>query len=201
MSEKINEKHEKSNAEKPELKNLELSKSKEKKPIKAEVQKKESELAQKGHEAEKVLRAEKEKHKLELAKEKEKAEKEKHEKPEREEKPPAKYTKAEKKTAYKKEIKKVQNQLPKRSRTFSKFVHNPVVESVSDVAGKTIFRPSVLIGGSVTGLVLGLVVYIVAVYYGYLIPSITLVLFLLVGAVLGAVVEFIFHRFRHPEKI
>ena len=120
---------------------------------------------------------------------------------EKEEKSPAKYTKAEKKAAYKKEIKKVQGQLPKRSRTFSKFIHNPVVESVSDVAGKTVFRPSVLIGGSVTGLVLGLVVYVVAVYYGYLIPSITLVLFLLIGAVLGAVVEFIFHRFHHPEDI
>lgn len=200
MSEKNNETNRHSTVEKAEVKQLEKAKTKEvklNKAEKAEIASKENELAHKGKEAEKVLKAEKEKHLVEHSKEKLSHEKLKTD--EREVKDPASYTSAEKKSAYKKELKKVRAQLPKRSQSFSKFVHSPVVEKVSDVAAKTVLRPSVLIGGSIVGISLGLVVYIVARYYGYVIPSMTLILFLLVGGIIGALVEFVFHRFHHVK--
>jgi hypothetical protein len=201
MSEKNIEKHPGSSAEKPNLKDIEPVKRKEAKPNKAELSHKKSELEHKGHEAEKVLKAEKEKLKLKPEADKDKQSHEKHKPHELEAKKPESYTAAEKKAVYKKEIKKVQAQLPKRSRTFSKFVHNPVVEKVSDVASKTVMRPSLLIGGSVVGLTLGLIVYIGARYYGYVIPNMTFILFLVVGAVVGMLVEFIYHRFNRPEDV
>lgn len=195
--EKLNESRE----SQPEVKKLDLERAKtpEKNVSKAEISKKESDLAKRGEQAEKKLSAEKEKRELDLAKDKERAKKEND--VETKQKDAASYTKAEKKAVYKKELKNVRAQLPRGSRTFSKVVHNPVVEKVSDATAKTIFRPSALIGGALTGLALGVAVYILARYYGYVIPNLTLVLLLVVGALLGVIVEFIVTRFRRQPEV
>lgn len=185
--------------ENTELKSLEKAKTPEKKLTKAEKEKSELEIAKRGEQAEKKIAAEKEKRELDLAKAQEQAKKEKGEKRDEDVKSPSQYTKQEKKQAYRKEIKKVQSQLPKGARTFSKIVHNPVVEAVSDATAKTIFRPSALIGGSVTGLVFGLGIYLVARYYGYPISTLTLVLLLVVGAILGVIVELVVKMFKKPS--
>lgn len=203
MAENNSEKLRDSGAERvenTELKNLERAKTPEKKLTKAEIEKGEREIANKGEQAEKKIAAEREKRELELAKQQERAKNEKGEQRDKDVKSPSKYTKQEKKQAYKKEIKKVQSQLPRGSRAFSKVVHNPVIETISDATAKTIFRPSALIGGSITGLVLGLIIYLVARYYGYPISTMTLVLLLIVGAVLGVIVELIVGMFKKPSK-
>ncbi|HMS92736.1 MAG TPA: hypothetical protein PKC05_04565 [Candidatus Saccharibacteria bacterium] len=187
-------------AENTELKNLEKAKIPEKKITKSEIEKGEKDIAKKGEQAEKKIAAEKEKREIDLAKAQEQARREKGEKRDEDVKPASKYTKQEKKQAYRKQIKKVQSQLPRGARTFSKIVHNPVVEAVSDATAKTIFRPSALIGGSITGLVFGLVIYIVARYYGYPISTLTLVLLLVVGAVLGVIVELVIGMFKKPSN-
>lgn len=187
-------------AENTELKNLEKVKTPERKVTKAEIEKGEKDIAKKGEQAEKKIAAEREKRELDLAKAQEKAKREKGEKRDEDVKSPSQYTKKEKKQAYRQQIKKVQAQLPKGARTFSKIVHNPVVETVSDATAKTIFRPSALIGGSVTGIVFGLVIYLVARYYGYPIPAMTLVLILIVGAILGVIVELIAGMFKKSSQ-
>ncbi len=203
MDEKNNEKLQsgEKRAENTELKNLEKAKTPEKKLTKAEIEKGELDIAKKGEQAEKKLAAEKEKRELDLAREQELAKKEKGEQRDKDIKPTVKLTKQEKKQAYRKQIKKVQSQLPKGSRTFSKIVHNPVVESVSDATAKTIFRPSALIGGSITGLVIGLVVYLTARYYGYIISNMMLVGLLIIGAILGVIVELLIGIFRKPSQL
>ncbi|MDQ5943234.1 MAG: hypothetical protein QG675_2 [Patescibacteria group bacterium] len=187
-------------AENTELKNLEKVKTPERKATKAEIEKGEKDIAKKGEQAEKKIAAEREKRELDLAKAQEQAKREKGEKRDEDVKSPSQYTKKEKKQAYRKQIKKVQSQLPRGARTFSKIVHNPVIETVSDATAKTIFRPSALIGGSVTGLVFGLVIYLVARYYGYPISTMTLVLLLIVGAILGVIVELIIGMFKKPSQ-
>ena len=203
MAENNSEKLRDSGAERvenTELKNLEKVKTPEKKLTRAEIEKGERDIAKKGEQAEKKIAAEREKKELELAKEQERAKNEKGEQHDKDVKSPSKYTKQEKRQAYKKEIKKVQSQLPRGSRAFSKVVHNPVIETISDATAKTIFRPSALIGGSITGLVLGLIIYLVARYYGYPISTMTLVLLLIVGAILGVIVELIVGMFKKPSK-
>lgn len=198
--ESSSERLQENSAEKVELKNLERAKNTEKEPTKAELEQGEKDLALKHEAAEKKLTAEKEKRELEHSKEKEKIKAEKNEEiPEK--KDPSSYTPDQKKAVYKKEISKAQAQLSRGSRAFSKVIHNTAVEKVSDAAGKTVFRPSALIGGAVTGLVLGILVYIVARYYGYAIPGLFLSLLLVVGAVLGVIVEFVVGLFRRKEEV
>jgi ABC-type uncharacterized transport system permease subunit len=48
---------------------------------------------------------------------------------------------------------------------------------------------------------LGILVYIVARYYGYAIPGLFLSLLLVVGAVLGVIVEFVVGLFRRKEEV
>jgi len=188
-------------AERNELKNLEKKKSPEKNITKAEIEKGERDLALKREQAEKHLGAEREKRELDLARDKEKAAEKQAEKvPEK--KDPKSYTPAQKKTVYKTQMKHVQAQLPRGSRAFSKVIHNTAVEKVSDVAGKTIFRPSALVGGAVTGLVLGGSVYVIAQFYGYssFVESWMLPILLIIGAVLGVAVELIINLFRHKDE-
>lgn len=61
----------------------------------------------------------------------------------------------------------VRRDMSPASRTFSKVIHNPVVERVSDVAGNTVARPNAVLGGSFTAFVVVLLTYLVARHYGY----------------------------------
>lgn len=200
MADNSPEKLRDSREQQPEIKrsDLERAKTPEKVVSKSEIAKKESDLAERGEKAEKKLAAEKEKRELDLSKDKERVKREST--AETKQRDAASYTKAEKKAVYKKELKNVRAQLPPGSRAFSKVVHNPVVERVSDATAKTVFRPSALIGGAVMGLILGLIVYIAARYYGYVIPNMTLVLLLIIGAIVGVLVEFIITRFHKRSE-
>lgn len=180
--------------ERQDLKNLERSKSPE--VSKAEIEAGEKDLAKRGEAAERKLSAEKKKE-ADIEKENKNVEKAEHKSPKA--KVPASFTKKEKSQVYRKEIKTVQAQLPRSSRVFSKVVHNAAVEKVSDAAGKTVLRPSALVGGAVVGLAAGITVYTIARYYGYYMPSWLLPILLILGALLGVAAELILNRLR-PDK-
>lgn len=181
--------------EKSELKSLEKKRGSE--ASKAEIEKGEKDLAKRGEAAERKLSAEKEKREADLSAEKGNQEKAENKSPQSRTK--RVYTKKESKQAFKREIKNVQKQLPRASRAFSKVVHNTAVEKTSNAVGKTIFRPSALLGGSIIGLLAGATVYIVARYYGYGMPSWMLPSLLIAGTLLGLFAEFILTRFSHSE--
>jgi hypothetical protein len=172
---------------------LERNRSAEK--SKAEQKRDEADLARKGEAAERKIKAELEKKESDLARKQEKSKEAEEKKSEKakevEKKPKTPLTKAEQKRVYKKELGKIQTQLPAGSRAFSKVVHNPVVETVSNAAEKTILRPSVLIGGAVVGIGMGLVVYFAARVYGYPLPNWLLLVLLILGGVLGVLIELI----------
>lgn len=64
-------------------------------------------------------------------------------------------------------VKRAQKQLRGAERGFSKVIHNPKVEAVSDVAGGTIARPSGLLIGGLFSLVATIAVIVICRYYGY----------------------------------
>ncbi len=170
---------------------------KEHKISSAEIAKGEKDLSEKRKQAEKKLAEQREKEEQE--KQAEKTKPEKHD-AEPKAKDPNSYSKLERKQAYRKEIKKVQAQLPSGARRFSKIVHNPVVEKVSDVSAKTVFRPSALVGGSLAGLVVGSIFYFLAKTNGYTFPALTIVALLILGALVGVVLEFIYKKLlRHND--
>ena len=53
------------------------------------------------------------------------------------------------------------------SRTFSKVLHTPVIESTSAALSSTIARPKSIIAGSFVSLVVVSILYLVSKHYGY----------------------------------
>lgn len=72
-----------------------------------------------------------------------------------------------KQNGYTQTMKKVQRQLPPTQKRFSKIIHNPTVEQVSNVGGQTIARPSGLLWGGIFSVIANLLVILVFRYYGY----------------------------------
>lgn len=103
----------------------------------------------------------------------------------------------DRKLTFKKTMDSVQNQLSKPQRTFSKIIHQPAVEKLSDGASKTIGRPSLLLGGFGFTFIGSLVIYIVMQRNGYGLDSLSFILMLFaLGALTGLLVEFIHHQLR-----
>lgn len=69
--------------------------------------------------------------------------------------------------ALKQTIKRTQKELPAHERAFSKLIHNPAVEAVSDVSGATVARPSGLLAGGLFSVISSLLVLYICRHYGY----------------------------------
>lgn len=118
----------------------------------------------------------------------------KHEKREREtvsphERRPA--TKRERETSYERTMDEVRSQLSAPSRAFSNFIHNPVVEKVSDAVGGTIARPNAVLSGAVSAFLLTLIVYLVARLYGYPLSGTETIASFGLGWILGLAFDYV----------
>jgi hypothetical protein len=78
-------------------------------------------------------------------------------------------------------------------RTFSKVIHTPVIESLSDALDQTILRPSVILGATLTSLIVGGSLYFNAEYFGFPLSGSEFVASLIVGGLLGLFVEFVWY--------
>jgi Fe2+ transport system protein B len=92
--------------------------------------------------------------------------------------------------AYKRTLKTVQRELKPTERTFSKVIHQPLVETISNVSEKTVARPSALLGGGITALLGSSIVLYMSKHYGF--PYNTFLFFALfvAGFGLGVLIEF-----------
>lgn len=99
-------------------------------------------------------------------------------------------TKKDIEDSYKKTLTTMQSQLSAPSRAFSKAIHNPVVEKVSDAVGNTVARPNIIIAGAL-GAIASVAIYIIAKYYGYALSGSETIILFAAGWCLGAVVEYI----------
>lgn len=98
-------------------------------------------------------------------------------------------TKTTKKAAYRKTLRHVQRQLPKRERGFSKVVHQPVVEKVSEVGSKTVARPSGLLTGGICALLGSSIILYMSKHYGFRYNFFVFILFLVGGFFVGLLLE------------
>ncbi len=92
---------------------------------------------------------------------------------------------------YREVLKNVQHTLTPASKRFSKFIHNSAIEPTSEFLAKTVMRPSVVVGASVSALVLGGALYLYAKHYGIYLPGSFFVFSMLFGALAGLVVEYV----------
>jgi hypothetical protein len=91
--------------------------------------------------------------------------------------------------AYQRTLNRTRKNLSKPSRAFSKIVHQPTIESVSEFTGKTIARPSgVLVGGIAAFIGSSLFLWI-SRYYGYEYNFLLFALFFTGGFFVGLLLE------------
>lgn len=106
--------------------------------------------------------------------------------------------------AYKRELSKIQTKLPPASRRFSKIIHNPTVEAISNVGAQTIARPSGLLGGSICAFIGSLILYVMTKQYGFKYNYLMMFLLFVGGFAIGAVIELlgwhVFFRKKHAHR-
>ncbi len=101
-----------------------------------------------------------------------------------------------KEEAYQSTLKDVRKQLKPTQKFASRIIHNPVVESVSEVGSKTVARPSAMLGAGVFALISTSIAVIASRYYGFRYNFFVLVISLAIGFILGLLVELILQVFR-----
>lgn len=130
------------------------------------------------HEIEKATRLEKDKLQHEVSKEASPAER----------RGPA--SKRERAASYDKTMQEVRSQMSAPSRAFSAFIHNPVVEKVSDAVGGTLARPNAILTGAGFAFLFTLAIYLVARFNGYPLSGTETIASFVAGWVLGLVFDY-----------
>jgi len=98
-------------------------------------------------------------------------------------------TPKEKDASYKTTMRTIQKEMTPASRSFSKFIHNPVVENVSDITGKTIARPNSILFGSLGAFFVVLGVYLTARYIGFRLSGSEFIVVFVLGWFAGLVFD------------
>lgn len=93
-------------------------------------------------------------------------------------------------SSYKRTMKQTQNSLPPISRLFSRFIHNEVVEKISNFISSTIARPNAILFGSIFAFVVTLVTYLVAKSMGYTLSGFESIGAFITGWILGNVFDY-----------
>lgn len=105
--------------------------------------------------------------------------------------PIKKATKIQKQAEYKKTLKSIQKDMTPAEKTFSKVIHNPVVEKTSEVAGSTVARPAALLAGSISSLILTSIVYVIARQYGYALSGGEWIATFILGWAIGLIIDWV----------
>lgn len=99
-------------------------------------------------------------------------------------------SKQEKSASFKRHMKQVQAEMPPLQRTFSKFIHSPVIEKSSEFVGATVARPNAMLAGAATAFFLVLAVYLVAKNLGYVLSGFETLGAFIVGWILGILYDY-----------
>lgn len=105
-------------------------------------------------------------------------------------------TKSEKARSFDTTMAHTRSQLSRPERSFSKIIHTPVIEKVSETAGKTIARPSGILGAAIASLIGLLSIYGVARFMGFPLSGSEMPLLLLGGFMTGLFLEWVYKSIR-----
>jgi len=100
-------------------------------------------------------------------------------------------TKREKQASYNATMREVRSHMSAPSRAFSKVIHNPAVEKVSDAVGGTVARPNAILAGSLLAFLFTLGIYLVARMNGYPLSGTETIAAFILGWVIGIVYDYL----------
>jgi len=86
-------------------------------------------------------------------------------------------------------LKQVRENLPKREKLFSQIIHQPAIDSLSELSSKTIGRPSGLLAGGICALLGSSVFLYIAKHDGYRYNFLLWGIFFVGGFVVGLILE------------
>jgi flagellar biosynthesis/type III secretory pathway protein FliH len=99
-------------------------------------------------------------------------------------------TKKQRKNSYKSTMKQIRSEMSPVERSFSKVIHNQVIEKASAVIGNTAARPNAILAGSISATFLTLVIYLFAKYYGYPLSGFESIATFAVGWAIGLLYDY-----------
>lgn len=99
-------------------------------------------------------------------------------------------TKRQRSDSYAATMRQIQSEMSGSSKAFSKFIHNPSVEKLSDAVGSTVARPNAILAGSMMATFLTLFVFLVAKQYGYRLSGFETIGTFFVGWSLGLIYDY-----------
>lgn len=105
-------------------------------------------------------------------------------------------TSADRKHSYNQTMQRIRQEMPGPARTFSKVIHNPVVERVSDAVGSTVARPNAILSGSICAFIFVLALYINAKHIGYSLTGFETIGSFVLGWAIGIAIDMVRSLFR-----
>lgn len=94
-------------------------------------------------------------------------------------------------TSFRQTMRSAQSKMSAPERTFSKIIHNPIVERVSDTISTTIARPDAIVSGALCAFLAVLSLYLTARYVGFALSGFETIGAFIVGWVIGMGYDFI----------
>jgi hypothetical protein len=101
-----------------------------------------------------------------------------------------------KQVAYTRGMERIRSNLSAPERAFSKLVHNPAVDAVSNGVGRTLARPSGILAGALAALIGSTLLVYFSRHYGFTYNYLIFVLLYIGGYALGLVIEGCLKLFR-----
>jgi preprotein translocase subunit SecF len=110
--------------------------------------------------------------------------------------PPNKTLKAQ---ALNQTLKQTRQKMSKPQKAFSKVIHQPQVDAISNITGKTIARPSGLFFGGFFALIGSVLYLFLSHHYHFTYKYIAFSLFFIGGFIIGLIVEFLGKMFKRSK--
>ncbi|MDB5186093.1 MAG: hypothetical protein JWL85_616 [Candidatus Saccharibacteria bacterium] len=98
--------------------------------------------------------------------------------------------------SFKRSMQRIRSQLSLPERTFSKVVHQPMVDRISETAGKTITRPSGILGGGIAALIGSAYLLYITKYYGFEYNYSVFIVLFATGFFAGLLIELVYRLFK-----
>lgn len=100
-------------------------------------------------------------------------------------------TKKDKEQSFATTMREVRSQMSPANRAFSKVIHQPAVEKISDTLGSTVARPNAILSGSLCAFIVTASFYLIARFNGYPLSGSEAIASFVLGWFIGLIIDYI----------